>query len=171
VKIKLSEIPDEGLEIESVEALGPVYVDRDWTLERVALRLERDGETVFVQGDLGASVPQSCGRCLEPMRVSVAPEVNARLVPAPRGRVEGRELGSQDLETDVYAGDAIDLGALIQTETSLALPMKPLCRDSCRGLCPVCGINRNSSTCACDTSTADPRWAPLKGLADRLSSH
>jgi uncharacterized protein len=171
VKIKLSDIPDEGLEIEGTEALGSPYADPDWTLEDLHLRLERDGDTVFVQGSLGASVPLSCGRCLEPMRVRLSPEVSSRLVPAPRGRVEGRELGSDDLETDVYAGDTIDLGALVETETSLALPMKPLCRADCRGLCPVCGINRNSSTCACETSTPDPRWAALKGLADRLSSH
>ena len=73
-----------------------------------------------------------------------------------------------DLETDVYDHDQVDLNVLLETETTLGLEMKPLCSEGCRGLCPTCGANRNAEPCAC-APTADPRWAPLKGLADRLS--
>jgi uncharacterized protein len=88
-------------------------------------------------------------------------------VPAP-ARGEERELGVDDLETDVYDHDQIDLNALLETETTLGLPMKPLCREECRGLCPTCGASRNAAPCDC-APAADPRWSPLKGLADRLS--
>jgi uncharacterized protein len=93
--------------------------------------------------------------------------VETRIVPAP-ARGEERELGADDLETDIYDHDQIDLNVLLETETTLGLPMKPLCREGCRGLCPTCGASRNAAPCGC-APVADPRWSPLKGLADRLS--
>jgi len=167
--IRVSEIPDEGIRIEGPEAFGQPFADRSWTLAAVDLLVEKDAEAVFVRGRLEARVPQVCGRCLEPFETAVAPDVETRFLPAPSGRAEERELGTDDLETDVYANDQLDLGALVETETTLALPMKPLCREDCRGLCPVCGVNRNVTACACPERPSDPRWAPLKGLADRLS--
>jgi uncharacterized protein len=112
-------------------------------------------------------VPQVCSRCLESYDATVVAPVETRLVPAP-ARGEERELGVDDLETDVYDHDQIDLNALLETETTLGLPMKPLCREECRGLCPTCGASRNAAPCDC-APAADPRWSPLKGLADRLS--
>jgi uncharacterized protein len=93
--------------------------------------------------------------------------VDARFVPAPATRGEERELGADDLETDVYQHGTLDLTALLETETTLALPMKPLCREGCRGLCPVCGGNRNTTDCACERPAPDPRWAALKDWAGR----
>ncbi|HWO04128.1 MAG TPA: DUF177 domain-containing protein, partial [Methylomirabilota bacterium] len=72
-----------------------------------------------------------------------------------------------DLETDVYQHGQLDVTALLETETTLALPMKPLCREGCRGLCPVCGGNRNITACACETPALDSRWAALKDWAER----
>ena len=138
-----------------VAALGPVYRDPTWRLERVELRLERDGVDVFVTGDLRAAVSQACGRCLEPSPVEV-PEADSV------------ELAADDLDVDFYDKDEIDLSAVIETETTLALPMKPLCRDGCRGLCPVCGGNRNLVQCSCQQRAPDPRLAALKDLATRF---
>jgi uncharacterized protein len=166
--IRVSDIPDEGIRIEGTESFGQPFADRSWALVDVDLLVEKDAEAVFVRGRLEARVPQVCGRCLEPFEIAVAPEVETRFLPAPSGRAEERELGTDDLETDVYANDQLDLGALVETETSLALPMKPLCREDCRGLCPVCGGNRNVTVCGCPDRASDPRWAPLKDLADRL---
>jgi uncharacterized protein len=167
--IRVSEIPEEGIRIEGPESFGQPFADRSWTLSDVDLTVEKDAGAIFVRGRLGARVPQVCGRCLEPFEIAVTPEVETRFLPAPSGRAEERELGADDLETDVYANGQLDLGVLVETETSLALPMKPLCREDCRGLCPVCGVNRNVTACACPERPRDPRWAPLKGLADRLT--
>ncbi len=166
--IKVSEIPAEGLRLEGVSAFPEPFQDRAWRLEDVLLAVEKDGDVVFVHGRVHSRVPQLCSRCLEPYEAQVDASVETRLVPAPAARGEERELGRDDLETDVYDHDQIDLNALIETETTLGLPMKPLCSESCRGLCPTCGGNRNTTPCAC-VPAADPRWAPLKGLADRLS--
>lgn len=167
--IRVSEIPQEGLKIEGVATLPRPFEDPAWTLEGLSLTVEKDGETVFVRGTMAARVPLVCGRCLEPFLLGVASVVDARFVPSPQGRAEERELGADDLETDVYEHDLLDIGALVVTETALGVPMKPLCREECRGLCPICGGNRNLAPCGCQAAPADPRWAPLRGLADRLS--
>jgi uncharacterized protein len=78
------------------------------------------------------------------------------------------ELGSDDLDLDFYDHDELNLDSLIETETTLALPMKPLCREDCRGLCPVCGGNRNVTPCTCEGRAPDPRLAVLRDLADRM---
>ena len=165
--IHVADIPPEGLRIEGTADFPRPFQDASWALDDVGLTLEKDGDTVFIRGHLGARVPLTCGRCLEPYVVSVRPVVDARFVPSPGTRGEERELGAADLETDVYQHGALDLTALLETETSLALPMKPLCRDGCRGLCPVCGGNRNTTACACETRAPDPRWATLKDWAGR----
>ena len=99
--------------------------------------------------------------------MTVHPAVDARFVPLPATRGEERELGAGELETDVYQHGTLDLTALLETETTLALPMKPLCRDGCRGLCPVCGSNRNATDCACETPAPASRWPALKDWAGR----
>jgi uncharacterized protein len=55
----------------------------------------------------------------------------------------------------------------VLTETTLALPMKPLCRADCQGLCPACGANRNVAPCTCAPKPPDPRLAVLRDLASR----
>jgi uncharacterized protein len=93
--------------------------------------------------------------------------VDARFIPRPAGG--DVELGSDDLDLDFYDHDLLNLAGLVETETTLALPMKPLCREDCRGLCPVCGGNRNVTACTCDGREPDPRWAALRTLAGRHS--
>ena len=166
--IRVSEIPEEGLRFEGAEAFPEPFQDRAWSLEGLELEVEKEGDVVLVHGRVRSRVPQVCSRCLEAYEETVDANVDTRLVPSPAVRGEERELGRDDLETDVYDHDQIDLNALLETETTLGLSMKPLCREGCAGLCPTCGANRNAAPCACAPS-AEPRWAPLKGLADRLS--
>lgn len=166
--VRVSDIPEQGLQIDSVEALPRPFADPSWTLEDLALLVRKDGDDVLVEGRLVARVPQVCGRCLEPYQLTLEPAVSARFVPGAAAKGE-QELAADDLETDVYDHDQLDLARLVETETQLGLPMKPLCRDGCRGLCPVCGGNRNVAACGCPDTAADVRWAPLKKLAERLS--
>jgi uncharacterized protein len=165
--VRVPDIPAEGLTVTDVAGLGPLYRDPAWRLSSVNLRLERDGVEVFVTGDFQAKVSQACGRCLEPTAVDVSVPVDLRLVPRP-ATADSVELAADDLDVDFYTGDELDLGGLIETETTLALPMRALCREECQGLCPVCGVNRNVTRCACPERTPDPRLAVLKDLAARL---
>jgi uncharacterized protein len=168
--IRVAEIPEEGLQIEGPEAFPHPFQDTAWKLEDVSLTVEKDAETVFVRGRLVVRVPQLCGRCLDAYSATVSPAVDTRFIPNSRGRGEEVELGADELETDVYGNGVVDLNALLETETTLLLPMKPLCREDCRGLCPVCGGNRNVTACRCEVRVPDPRWAPLRSLAERMSN-
>ena len=168
--LRVAEIPEEGLQIEGVEAFPHPFQDPAWKLDNLSLTVDKDGDAVFVKGQLVARVPQHCSRCLEPYTETVEPQVDARFVPNPRAHAEERELGADDLETDTYDNGVVDLTTLLETETTLLLPMKPLCRENCRGLCPVCGGNRNVTDCRCEVHLTDPRWAPLRSWAARSSN-
>ena len=74
------------------------------------------------------------------------------------------ELSSDDLETAVYCGSTIDLAGIILEQLVVNLPIKPLCSDGCKGLCPKCGANRNTETCGCVDDDVDPRFEILKKL-------
>jgi uncharacterized metal-binding protein YceD (DUF177 family) len=156
--VRVPDIPAEGLSVTDATALGSVYRDPAWRLLDVNVKLERDG----------SDVSQACGRCLEPSPAEVTATLDVRLVPRPT-TADNVELAPDDLDVDFYDRDEIDIGALIEAETTLALPMKPLCREGCLGLCRVCGGNRNVVQCECRERPPDPRLAALKDLASRLS--
>jgi uncharacterized protein len=161
--VRVSEIPEEGLRIVSPGDVGPVFTDEGWSLDDVGLLIERRSDEVAVSGHYEATARLQCSRCLEPLVTRVGPEVDLHLMPSPSAREEV-ELSSDDLEVDFYQGDTLDVAGLLRSETLLALPMKPLCRADCRGLCPVCGGNRNVTPCACEVRTVDPRLASLQAL-------
>src|SRR6266705_3526659 len=156
--IRVSELEEQGLTVTDPRALEPAFGDPSWRLEALSLQISADGADVLVQGRLAATVPQTCGRCLESFPARVDATVDVRLVPRPATK-DNVELGADDL---------LDLKRVVETETTLALPMKPLCREECRGLCPVCGGNRNLVPCACAERAPDPRLAALRDLATRL---
>ena len=164
MQIRVSEIPDDGLRLIDPAAIGGVYPDSTWSLDAVDLLVERLGDKVAIGGRFEATAHLLCGRCLEPLVSRVEPEVDLQLVPQPSNRQGQVELGRDDLELDFYQGDVLDVAGLLRSETDLALPMKPLCRADCRGLCPVCGGNRNVTECRCETRETDPRLAPLEAL-------
>ena len=77
---------------------------------------------------------------------------------------DGGEVGGDDLTTAFYRDDRIDLVQMIREQMFLAMPMKPLHSDDCKGLCPSCGANLNETTCGCRNEWIDPRLAPLRDL-------
>jgi uncharacterized protein len=166
--IRVSELPDEGLSIDETAYAAAPYADPGWRLDRLQLQVNKDGDEVDVLGQIRATVPQVCGRCTEAFTSPVTADVSLRFAPKP-ARVDGAELGRDDLDTDFYVDDQIDLDRIIETETTLALPMKPLCDPGCRGICLVCGANRNVTACACAERAPDPRLAVLKTLTERKS--
>lgn len=164
MQIRVSEIPDEGLRLIDPAGIGAVYPDPAWTLDAVDLLVERQGEKVSIAGRFEATAQLACGRCLDAIVARVEPGVDLQIMPPPSGRQGQVELGRDDLEVDFYRGGVLDIGELLRSETDLVLPMKPLCRPDCRGLCPVCGGNKNVTECRCETRGTDPRLAPLEAL-------
>ena len=168
MKIRVSEIPDEGLRVDSVADLAGLFPEEGWSLDGVGLLIGRHRGEVSVTGAFRATARLLCGRCLEPLVSAIAQEVDLHLLPssglAAGARRQEVELGMDDLEVDFYQGDTLDVARLLRSETHLALPMKPLCRLDCGGLCPVCGGNRNLTACQCGIRRVDSRLAPLEAL-------
>jgi uncharacterized protein len=165
--IRVSDLEEQGLAVSDPSVLAPAFSDPSWRLDALELQISPDGADVVVQGGLTATVPQMCGRCLESFPARVDVNVDVRLLPRPATK-DPVELGADDLDVDFYVDDQLDLNRVVETETTLALPMKPLCREDCRGLCPACGGNRNLVPCACAERAPDPRLAALRDLATRL---
>jgi uncharacterized protein len=82
------------------------------------------------------------------------------------------ELSDRDMVVAYYDHDRIDLGEMVREQMHLALPLRRLCREDCRGLCPSCGVNRNTGSCDCQPTEAleDERLAPLRKIFDKGSS-
>jgi uncharacterized protein len=141
--------------------VAPVELDFD---------IHKDKERFRLVGTVRAELELSCSRCLEPFRLPVSAEFDQRFLPAAQMEAGAeREIQDEDVEISYYRDDQIDLNELLREQFYLALPMKPLCRDECKGLCPQCGTNLNAGTCDCAAGWEDPRLAPLKGLAKRES--
>jgi uncharacterized protein len=77
---------------------------------------------------------------------------------------DGFEVRDEDIETESYTGDVIELKNTIQEQVVLGIPMQFVCSDTCKGLCPGCGVNRNRESCSCDTVVSHPAFAALKKL-------
>ena len=131
----------------------------------LGLAVRKDGDKYSLLGRLVTTVRRECSRCLEPFDVPIAVDIDVRYLPHRVNSGEGeQEISEEDLSIAFYRDDEIDLGGLVREQLQLAAPMKPLCGDGCRGLCPICGANRNLEACGCDTTWRDPRLEPLRAL-------
>jgi uncharacterized protein len=127
--------------------------------------VEKTDRVVRLVGTVRATLALPCSRCLEPMTLPVDAAFDLRYLPAALNTGdEDREVGDEDLGVAFYQGEQIDLGQLIREQFYLALPMKPLCRPDCLGLCPECGTNLNVAQCGCEHRWVDPRMAALGQL-------
>jgi uncharacterized protein len=129
--------------------------------------IAKDEDRYHLVGVLKGRVELQCSRCLEPFEYSIETPFDLRYQPRSENTGEGeREIEDDDLTTAFYDDERIDLGQLMREQFYLALPMKPLCRELCQGLCPQCGTNLNTGTCDCTRDWEDPRFAALKALRD-----
>src|SRR5688572_972732 len=123
----------------------------------LAFDIYKDGDRFRLVGTVRAELELPCSRCLEPFRLKVDASFDQRYLPAGEGAEGDAEVAADDLETSVYRDDQIDLDELLREQFYLALPMKPLCTETCRGLCPQCGTNLNTGACDCAPAWEDPR--------------
>jgi uncharacterized protein len=159
------QVPPEAFDAagEDFRVIAPVLLEGE---------VRKDQEKVRLIGRVASELELPCSRCLEPFRVPVDTSFDLLFLPA-SAEVEasadddGRQLGDDDANTSFYEDEAIDLAQVIREQFYLALPMKPLCREDCLGLCPVCGINRNTGTCTCQTEWVDPRMDALRRLREK----
>lgn len=130
--------------------------------------VHKDGERFHLVGSVTGTLELLCSRCLEPFKMPVDAPFDLRYEPR-RSETAERELEvhERDFSTAYYDDQQIDLAQLMSEQFHLAVPMKPLCGEACRGLCPQCGVNLNRESCECARGWDDPRLAALKGLVRR----
>jgi uncharacterized protein len=147
-----------GAESDSYRIAEPVQLIFD---------IHKDKDQFRLVGSVRTRLELSCSRCLETFSWPVNAEFDLRYQPHSQNAGEGeREVEEDDLTTAFYENDEIDLGQLMLEQFYLSLPMKPLCSDACKGLCPTCGTNLNRGTCDCSQQWEDPRFAALKALRE-----
>ncbi len=128
-------------------------------------RVQTSGREVRLKGTITARAEVDCDRCLKAVPVSVETEFDVTYVPeADYRESEAAELQEEDLSLSVFDGETIDVDELVREQVLLALPPRMLCTEECKGLCPVCGADKNREDCACEVREIDPRWAGLAGL-------
>ncbi|HUP44366.1 MAG TPA: DUF177 domain-containing protein [Thermoanaerobaculia bacterium] len=140
------------------------------TIEARADKGDLPGE-YLVDGTARFTADLHCSRCLEPYPFAndSAFHVRFRPRPEPSGENEEVEIGAaEELDVEFYGDRSIPLEDLALEQVQLAIPMKPLCDESCLGLCPVCGANRAREECQCEMSVTDARWDALRGLREQL---
>ena len=128
-------------------------------------------EDIRVVGDFSTRVGLRCARCLEPVERDIAGEFD--LIYRPRGADAGiDERSISGVETDIgyYEGEGLLLEDVLREQVLLAVPLKAVCNEECKGLCPRCGKNLNFEACNCVEPVADPRWTALKDIRDKLKS-
>src|SRR4029077_11551396 len=113
----------------------------------INLLVERRGFDVRVRGTLRAEAELTCSRCLEPATLPIATEFDQLYESNAIHPLSG-EIALQEKDTDIgfFSGDTIEISDIIREQILLALPMKPICRADCKGLCPHCGKNLNAET-------------------------
>lgn len=172
--INVSRIPPEGLEVKESLQPGEVHLEGEDTFSlapggRLESRLERgEDESVHVRGRLSARLSMQCGRCLEPFALPVEQDLDLfylRRRADDAGEEEDEvELGDRDMVIAYYGGDELDLGEMVREQFFLTVPLKRLCREECRGLCPTCGSNRNEVRCDCTPEAEASPFGSLRKL-------
>jgi uncharacterized protein len=154
------------------DALGAPDPDPDAGQGHAELDLYEDGSHAFASGTFKGHLMVACSRCVGPVRLEIDEKLMVTFLPpaemptdddeAAAGE-DGAEVRDGDLDVFPFDGEKIDLEPLFREQFVLTVPYAPLCREDCKGLCPQCGIDRNTATCTCE-KPIDPRLAPLKGL-------
>jgi uncharacterized protein len=153
------------------DALGAPDPDPEAGEGVAELDLYADGTHAFASGPFKGYLSVACSRCVGPVRLTIDEKLMVTFLPpgemptddAEPASEDGAEVAEGDIDVFPFDGDKIDLEPLFREQFVLAIPYAPLCREDCKGLCPQCGTDLNSTTCTCE-KPIDPRLAALKGL-------
>ena len=157
------DLADEARQIGILETAGRAQLVKEHHGKHLLLK------DIRIAGDFSTKVEVTCARCLEPVIEDVAK--NFDLLYRPQGSDAGREelsVTAAEAEVAYYHGEGLLLEDVLREQVLLALPLKAICREDCKGLCPHCGKNLNQEKCNCAEPMEDPRWSALKDLREKL---
>lgn len=138
MRIDLKKIPPDGLKLEVTEQVEILNINKPVD---VLVFINRTGNTLLINGDIKAKVDSICSRCLKPF-------------------IQLLENNDFNMDYDITGQLEIDITPNIREEILVLLPIKPLCKKNCKGLCPSCGQDLNEKHCSCSPAT-DTRWDGL----------
>lgn len=167
--LDIGQMREADARIERTYATDALRVDADLCRMAGPLHLDftvhKNKDQFRLAGRVRTTIELSCCRCLTEYPMAVDEAFDILFLPHAETRPDAEvEIEDDDLSSAYYREQVIDLGQLMQEQIYLAVPMKPLCSERCRGLCPQCGINLNMGSCACTTAWEDPRLAVLRNL-------
>ncbi len=129
------------------------------------LRVSKAGESLRVRGPVRASLSLTCARCIEQYDFTIRSELDIELMPKKEEpKVPEIELKTDDLNLYYFEGEEIDLDPYVFEEVMLNIPIKALCSDACKGICPICGRNLNVEECRCEKSGTSALGEKLKSF-------
>lgn len=173
--VDLSELGSERLTLGGSLQPGDIDFSRDDVRQIAVLDwsgwIERRGSEVRFAGEFETEIEMLCVRCLSSVKQSI--ERRFDLFFETRGDFDYEEnseieLKESETQTAFLLGTELPLAEVIREQILLALPMKPLCGDDCRGLCAMCGQDLNAGSCSCSAPSFHPAFEVLEGLRERL---
>jgi uncharacterized protein len=173
LQIAIKAIPETGKEV-AID-LGPEWFaywrtedpGLEFTDARITgtVNLTKHGHDILVRGHLSGYLDLACSRCLKSFTHPVTADFDLLLVPRPGTAAgEDEELSASDLDLDYYTGEVVDLESLLREQIILLIPIKPLCDETCKGLCPQCGAALNNEVCQCQPEAVNSPFADLAKL-------
>ncbi len=136
------------------------------TTSGVAELLEHTGGEIRVQGEVNTGIDAECDRCLGPAHYDVHAPFDLFYKPGASVDADEEEaIDEGEAEIGFYELPGIELEDILREQVLLQLPMQHLCKLDCKGICPVCGCNRNETACNCETHPGDDRWKALQSIA------
>lgn len=169
MQIDIERLDAEGEPFTHTYSANTLSLDEEASLASSATvvgRASRKNSVVKVNGNVRAEVEVFCDRCAAQIIVPLEVKFDVAFLPAEneKSALENVELRKDDPDFAVYEGETLDLDDVAREQILLALPMRRLCREECKGLCPACGQNLNTGACSCAEKEIDPRWAALADL-------
>jgi uncharacterized protein len=132
--------------------------------------LPHSGGELRIQGQYSVEMLAQCDRCLGRTRLPLEGRFDLFYRPVSQiARQEEVEIDEGEAEIGFYENGGLELEDILREQVLLALPMQKICQGSCKGICPVCGKNRNEFACDCKPDHIDDRWGALRHLTRRES--
>jgi uncharacterized protein len=163
MKIVIADIPDEGLVLDVEEKVVLEEVPTPSPV-RGTLQVSKNNREIIAAGKVTAELDLQCSRCLRDFKKTLDIPVDVVYHPIEDIDEERHELKDDEMDMGFYRGEEIDLQELVREQVLLNMQMKPLCAETCKGICPNCGADLNAGPCGCDTRKIDPRLEVLKKL-------
>lgn len=164
MKILISDIPEEGLKID-INEMPDTEAVRLLSFVKGELSITKVGPELVISGDINAMAELECSRCLKHYKSGIDVSVNVMYHPLDELKDESKhEIREDELDMGFYSGNEFDVSELLKEQLVLNIPMKPLCDEACKGICPKCGIDLNINGCNCNLDSVDPRLEVLRKL-------